>query len=309
MANGRVRRNAGSVGSALGTLASRVVTPDAAAAAQTADLGEAAPPRRRFRRLDPRALIGAVVVVAAWQLAFSVHAFPTAIFPSPGQVAIAWFLWIFGSGNDLYAGTWLESALTSAERVVAGYGAAAALGISIGVIIGYFRLLFISVDPLIQLFRPIPAVAWVPLAVVFFGFTTAASIFLIGYGAFFPIVLNTTAGVLRSQTKYIQVGGMMGANRPQMLWYIVLPAAMPSVFTGLRLGISTAWILAIVGEMIAVRSGLGYSLLNAYTVFRYDVVIAAMLSFAILGFLSDRLVLLLEGRVMRWREGYDVASS
>jgi ABC-type nitrate/sulfonate/bicarbonate transport system permease component len=115
--------------------------------------------------------------------------------------------------------------------------------------------------------------------------------------------------VLRSQKSYVQVGRMMGANRFEMLRYIVLPAAMPSVFTGLRLGIGTAWILVIVGEMIAARTGLGYSLLNAYTVFRYDIVIAAMASFGILGLLSDRLVLLLEARVLRWREGYDVAST
>ncbi len=278
-------------------------------AADAVERAELPSRRRAFRHFDPRGLIGAAVVLVAWQVASTLQLFPSALFPGPTQVAQAWYLWVFVGGNDLYAGTWLESAVTSAGRVLAGYGVAAALGISIGVVIGYFRLLFISVDPVIQLFRPIPAVAWVPLAVVFFGFTAAASIFLITYGAFFPIVLNTTAGVLRSQNKYIQVGGMIGANRPQMLWHIVLPAAMPSVFTGLRLGISTAWILAIVGEMVAVRSGLGYSLLNAYTVFRYDVVIAAMLSFAMLGFLSDRLVLLIEGRVMRWRQGYDVASS
>ena len=101
---------------------------------------------------------------------------------------------------------------------------------------------------------------------------------------------------------------MLGANRGEMLRFIVLPSAMPSIFTGLRLGIGTAWILGIVGEMVAVRSGLGYSLLNAYSVFRYDIIVAAMVSFGILGLLSDRLVVLLENRVLRWRKGYDVAS-
>jgi ABC-type nitrate/sulfonate/bicarbonate transport system permease component len=248
-------------------------------------------------------------VVALWQLVSLLGLFSAAVLPSPAQVLAAWWQWLFGSGGGLYDGTWLRSALTSAGRVLQGFVIASALGVVLGIMIGYFRAVYTVLDPLVQFFRPIPAVAWVPLAAAFFGFTHNATIFLISYGAFFPIVLNSAAGVLRSQKTYIQVGRMIGANRYQMLRYIVLPAAMPSVFTGLRLGIGTAWILVIVGEMIAVRTGLGYSLLNAYTVFRYDIVIAAMASFGLLGLLSDRLVLLLERRVLRWREGYDVAST
>lgn len=259
-------------------------------------------------RFDLRSLIGASVVLLIWQLISSLDVISGIIFPAPLDVAKAWMTWIFGSGLGRYEGTWASDAFVTGSRVFIGFGIAAVAGILLGIIMGYFRTSFVILDPVVQLFRPIPAVAWVPLAVVLFGFSRSATIFLISYGAFFPIVVNTTAGVLRSQRIYLQVGWMLGANRGEMLRFIVLPSAMPSIFTGLRLGIGTAWILGIVGEMVAVRSGLGYSLLNAYSVFRYDIIVAAMVSFGILGLLSDRLVVLLENRVLRWRKGYDVAS-
>lgn len=249
------------------------------------------------------------VLLVLWQGAVSLGLFASAILPGPIETLVAGWDWIFGADDGLYSGTWPEAAMVTTARVFIGFVLASLAGIVIGILIGYFRPLAVSVDPVVQVLRPIPAVAWVPLAVVLFGFSPTATIFLILYGTFFPVVLNTAAGVQRSQTRFLQVGTMIGASRLQMLRHIVLPAALPSIFTGLRLGIGTAWILAIVGEMIAVRSGLGYSLLNAYTVFRYDIVIAGMVSFGVLGFLSDRLVIALEHRILRWRKGYDVASS
>jgi NitT/TauT family transport system permease protein len=248
------------------------------------------------------------VILLLWQAASFLQLLPSALFPAPVDVAVAWWSWLTAEGSGRYDGTWLGDALLTGSRVLIGFAIAAVTGVILGILMGYFRLMFTVLDPLVQLFRPIPAVAWVPLSVVLFGFSQNASIFLIAYGAFFPIVVNTVAGVLRSERSFLLVGNMLGASRLQMLRYVVVPAAMPSIFTGLRLGIGTAWILAIVGEMVAVRSGLGYSLLNAYSVFRYDIIIAAMASFGILGLLSDRIVVLAERRILRWRAGYDVAS-
>lgn len=254
-----------------------------------------------------RGIIGILGVGLVWQAS---HMFGVlgASLPSPVETLNAWWEWIAKDGVGRYDGTWLENARITGTRVALGFGLAASAGVLFGILMGYFRPLLQIFDPVIQLFRPIPAVAWVPLAVVIFGFGGSATIFLIVYGAFFPIIVNTVAGVLRSEERFLRVGRMLGANRVQMLRHIVLPAAMPSIFTGLRLGIGTAWILAIVGEMVAVRSGLGYSLLNAYSVFRYDIIVAAMASFGVLGLLSDRLVVILERRVLRWREGIDVAA-
>jgi ABC-type nitrate/sulfonate/bicarbonate transport system permease component len=259
-------------------------------------------------RFDYRNYLAIIVVVVVWQVVASMELVAAGLFPGPVAVAQAWWKWIVGPPAGPFDGTWLMGVGVTAVRVFIGYAIAAAAGVSVGIFIGYFRTLFAVLDPLIQLFRPIPSVAWVPLAIVFFGFSPFASLFLIAYGSFFPIVVNTTDGVLRSQAQYIQVGAMLGATRPQMLWNVVLPAALPSVFTGLRLGVGIAWILAIVAELIAARSGLGYSLQSAYTVFRYDIVIAGMISFGLMGFISDRLVLLASRRVLAWREGYEVGA-
>lgn len=262
----------------------------------------------RVIRFDLRNYFAIIAILAAWQAAASIGVIAAGLFPGPVAVAQTWWRWIAGPGSGPFDGTWLSGVLVSTARVFVGYAIAALTGVVLGILVGYFRTLYAMIDPVIQLFRPIPSVAWVPLAVVFFGFTPTASIFLISYGAFFPIVVNTTDGVLRSQTKYVQVGAMLGATRPQMLWHIVLPAALPSVFTGLRLGVGVAWILAIVAELIAARSGLGYTLQSAYVIFRYDIVMAGMISFGLLGFVSDRLVLSLSRRVLAWREGYELGS-
>jgi NitT/TauT family transport system permease protein len=221
----------------------------------------------------------------------------------------AWWTWIFGDGTGAFEGTWASDAIATGIRVWIGFAIAAGLGISLGVLIGFSQLAAQLLDPVIQLLRPMPAVAWVPLAIVFFGFSPSATIFLIVYGAFFPIVLNTAAGVSRTPRSFVAVGRMLGATRWQMLRRILYPAALPSIFTGLRLGIGIAWILGIIGELIAVRSGLGYNLMQAYSVFRYDVIIAAMASFGLLGAASDWLVLRAEKRVLSWREGYDAEKS
>lgn len=256
-----------------------------------------------------RVLIGPLVVLLAWQFATATKIVPGDLLPTPVEVVEAWWTWIFGSGGGAFEGSWASDALATGVRVWIGFAIAAVLGIALGVLIGYSKLVAQLVDPVVQLLRPMPAVAWVPLAIVFFGFSPSATVFLIVYGAFFPIVLNTAAGVSRTQRSFVMVGRMLGATRWQMLRRIVYPAALPAIFTGLRLGIGIAWILGIVGELIAVRSGLGYSLMQAYSVFRYDVIIAAMVSFGVLGAASDWLVLRAEKHILRWREGYDAEKS
>jgi NitT/TauT family transport system permease protein len=256
-----------------------------------------------------RGFIGIAALLLVWQAASTLGILNELVIPSPSRVLLGLWKWMFDPGPGLYDGKWAASVSTTAVRVFVGFAIAAVAGVVIGILVGYFREVRAVVDPIIQLFRPVPTIAWLPLAVVFFGFTPQASIFLIGYGAFFPIVVNTSAGVLRSQRQFLMVGQMLGANRFEMLRYIVLPAALPSVFTGLRISVGLAWILSIVAEMVAVRSGLGYDLLNSYTVFRYDILIAAMISFAVLGFLSDRLILALESWMLAWRKGYELASA
>ncbi len=274
-----------------------------------AELAPVARPRRpragRFGAAAQRVLVPALLVVL-WELLASANLIDTRFIPAPSRVVASWYLWIVG-GNvqtiDPYVGTWGSHALASAERVLVGFAIAAVLGVALGILIGRFEPFRALFDPLIQILRPIPTSAWVPFAVVFFGLKTPASVFLIVLGSFFPIVVNTTDGVRLVPGIYYRAAAMLGTPQPRVLSRVVLPAALPAIFTGLRIGMGVAWVLVIVSEMVAVRSGLGYVLWDAYYYARTDIIVAAMLSVGILGFVSDRILVFVANRLLRWHEG------
>ncbi|MDB5596999.1 MAG: transporter permease [Hyphomicrobiales bacterium] len=209
--------------------------------------------------------------------------------------------WAFGSpSNGGYSGTLLSAIWSSGQRVLMGYSIAVVLGVLIGVPTGASRLMGHLMDPFINLLRPIPVTAWVPLSLVFFGFGFKGAVFLVALGSFFPIVVNTIEGVRGANRSLLKVGRMLGARGWRLLWFFILPASLPSVFVGLRLGMGISWVLIIVAEMMSVKSGIGYTLLDAYSFGRFDVVIAAMITLGIMGFLSDRIILSIESIVLRW---------
>ncbi len=254
-----------------------------------------------------RRLLTPVIVVLLWEGLVRVGVLDRRFIPPPSVVLATWFVWIFGRGttiSDPYVGTWLSSARDSAVRVALGFGAAAVVGVALGTLVGWFRAAEDLVDPLIQLLRPIPITAWVPFAIIFFGFYTMSAVFLIGLGAFFPIVVNTTAGVRQVPPILVRAARMLGTGSGEILFRVALPAALPSIFTGLRLGLGVAWVLVIVAEMVAVKSGLGYALWNSYYYLRTDVIVAAMFSVGGLGFLSDRILVRIAAHALRWAEAF-----
>jgi NitT/TauT family transport system permease protein len=139
--------------------------------------------------------------------------------------------------------------------------------------------------------------------VVFFGIRDGSAFFLIALGAFFPIVVNTAAGVQRTPLMLVRAARMLGIRPYMLLPRVVFPAALPSIFTGMRLGIGLAWVLVVVAEMIAVKSGLGFVMWDAYYYVRMDIIIAAMLSVGLLGFLCDLLLVVFGSYLMRWSRG------
>jgi NitT/TauT family transport system permease protein len=251
-----------------------------------------------------RRIAGPLIVLVLWQLASSLQWVDSRFVPSPVTVASSLEEWMFGPvGATPYSGTWFMHAANSSYRVLVGFLLAAASGVLIGCLIGWFRLASDLVDPVIQILRPIPITAWVPFAVIFFGIRDGSAFFLIALGAFFPIVVNTAAGVAGTPKLLVRAARMLGIRPHMLLPRVVLPAAMPFIFTGLRLGIGLAWVLVIVAEMMAVKSGLGFAMWDAYYFLRLDIIIAAMLSVGALGFLSD-LALRLMGRwTLRWSRG------
>ena len=250
------------------------------------------------------ALILPVLCIGLWQLLGTYGLLVEGVIPTPLKVAEAWKVWAFGAGGftlNPYSGTWWSNLVFSTQRVAQGYLLAIVVGVPMGVLIGWSRIAAQLVDPSIQWLRPIPITAWLPFSIALFGIKDFGAIFLITLGAFYPIVVNTTQGARDVDKNLVRAALMMGAGSGQLLRRVILPAALPSVFTGLRIGLGIAWTAVIVAEMVAVKSGLGYVLWDAYYVGRMDVVIADMVSIGLMGYLSDRLVVFIEGRVLTWR--------
>jgi NitT/TauT family transport system permease protein len=250
------------------------------------------------------AVVLPIVVIAIWQAAGTNGSLFGGVLPTPDRAWQAWKVWAFGStGLSLnpYSGTWLANLMFSAERVGKGFLAAIVVAVPVGLAIGWNRTASGMLDPTVQLLRPIPITAWLPFSIAVFGIRDLGAVFLIALGAFYPIVVNTAQGARDVERNLIRAALMMGAGRWTVLRRVVLPASLPSIFTGLRIGLGIAWTAVIVAEMVAVKSGLGYVLWDAYYVGRMDVVIADMVSIGLLGLLSDRIILLIERWALTWR--------
>ena len=252
----------------------------------------------------PWFLVLPAALILLWHVAVESRWVTEGLIPSPAQVLRSWHTWVFGAAKmslSPYSGTWLDNVLYSTRRVLQGFGLAALVAIPLGLMIGWNRLIARVVDPTVQLLRPVPITAWLPFAIAVFGIYDASALFLIGLGAFYPIVVNTTHGVRDTNLLLLRAAQMMGAGTGTVLARVVFPSALPSIFTGLRLGVGIAWTAVIVAEMIAVKSGLGYVLWDAYYVGRMDICVATMFSVGLLGFLSDRVIVWASRLLLRWR--------
>ena len=245
-----------------------------------------------------------VAILLLWQVCSEIGFVRRNVLPPPSTVLAVWYDLVTGATDAAgrYSGSWLDHAWASTWRVFAGFGWGVALGILAGLLIGLSRVTERVLDPTVQVLRNIPVTAWVPLSLVFFGIGNAPAIFLIGLGAFFPAAINATHGVRQISITLYKAARMMGADERELLARVILPAALPSILTGVRLAMGIAWVLVVVAEILAVRSGLGYLLNDAYLFYRNDVVIAAMLSIGLLGFASDRLIVLVREMLLGWNK-------
>lgn len=252
----------------------------------------------RFERL-----VVPVLLILGWEAFSRTGLLPKALLPAPSVVLHSWADWVLGidGSSQSYSGHWLQDALASTLRVLAGYVIATVLGVALGISIGWWRLAAKTLEPTLQLLRPIPPVSWIPLAIIWFGIADKPAIFLVFLGAFFSILLNTIHGVKSTDRDLIRAAAMMGASEGQMLRRVVFPGALPSIFAGLRIGIGSAWMLTVTAEMVAVKSGIGYVLWDSYYFLRYDLVIAAMISIGLLGYASDVVLQLVMNSTLRWQ--------
>jgi NitT/TauT family transport system permease protein len=244
--------------------------------------------------LPPTAVLA--VAVGAWWLA--VVASNSLIVPTPWEV-------LRGMGELAEQGLLVQHVVASLVRVAAGYLLAASLAIPLGIAMGWFPALATALNPALQLLRPISPIAWIPLAILWFGIGDLSPIFLIFLSSFFPMVVNTTAGVHTIERHYIRAAENFGVSGGKLLRLLIVPAALPHIIVGLRVGLGVAWLVVVAAEMIALNSGLGFLIMDSRNAGnRYDLVVAGMVLIGVFGLLLDTLIRRLEGlRALRWRYG------
>ncbi|HEY8441906.1 MAG TPA: ABC transporter permease [Xanthobacteraceae bacterium] len=260
--------------------------------------------RRQRRTLEKsRAIaLGAsfpLLQILVWERALAITG--TRLVPSPREVAVMMYDFSFGGiYDDAFSATILTHIWKSMTRVYGGFFLAALIGIPLGLMIGRLKFLRQLLDPTINLLRPIPVTAWLPLSMIFFGLGPNAAIFLVFLGAFYPILLNTIFGVRSVDVRLFEAAAMLGCTGSAMFRQVVLPASLPSIFNGLRIAHGFAWILIVVGEMTGVPTGLGSVIMDGRTLSRTDLVITGMIVIGVCGFVTDRLIVLLSNRVLQW---------
>jgi NitT/TauT family transport system permease protein len=261
----------------------------------------AAPPRGLWRRLRGTvlALIVPLLLLGFWH--WAVAAGMTMLIPSPAEVAeyMVDFAW-GGIWDDAFSATLHIHLLASMSRVYGGFALAAIVAVPLGILIGRNDTIRALLDPFLQLMRPIPVTAWLPLSMILFGLGPRSAFFLVFLGAFYPILLNTVFGVRSVEKRLFEAASMLGCSPSAQFTKVVLPAALPSIFTGLRLGLGLAWFVIVVGEMTGVPQGLGAVIMDGRTLSRTELVICGMIVIGIAGFVSDRVVVMAMNRLLRW---------
>ena len=240
-----------------------------------------------------------IVLIAAWQLACGGKSY--SLIPPPSTVVLtAWDYAFSGIRNDTYSGAFAANAMASITRVFFGFFVAMIVAIPLGLVLGRSKPARRVIDPTLQFLRPIPVTAWLPLTMILFGLGPPATIALIALGTFFPMLLNTVDGVRLVEPRLIEAAEMLGTPQHAIFSRVILPAASPQIFTGIRIGLGLAWVLLVVGEMTGVPTGLGAAIMDARQLSRTDLVITGMVYIGILGFLSDRIVMLIGRRALWW---------
>ena len=255
-----------------------------------------------------------VLVLFAWEMCSRAGLFSPVVLPAPSAVAAKWWAYLLpvqpqepGQGYLawLLSGELPHDAWSSMYRVVAGFVIGAVLALPLGLLMGASRRIYAIFNPLLQILRPIPPIAYIPLAILWFGLGNPPSFFLIAIGAFFPVLMNTIAGVRHVDGIYLRAARNLGVSQWTMFTRVILPASTPYILAGVRIGIGTAFIVVIVSEMIAVNDGLGFRILEAREFLWSDKIMAGMITIGLLGLAIDTAVSRLNNHLLRWHRGLE----
>ena len=248
---------------------------------------------RLLRRTLPSITVMALLIALWWLLVTATH---SAIFPTPWQVVMATI-------ELIRDGTLWSHIAASLMRVGAGFGLAVLFAVPLGLWMGWVKGAFTTLNPMFQILRPISPIAWIPIAILWFGVGNASPIFLIFISSVFPMVVQTTAGVHTIEKRYLRAAENFGVSRYTLFRQVIIPAVLPQIIVGMRVGLGVAWLVVVAAEMIALHSGLGYLIIDSRNAGnRYDLVISGMIIIGLIGLSLDGLMRLLEGlRIVRWR--------
>jgi NitT/TauT family transport system permease protein len=270
--------------------------------------------KQKWREIGEGAIVP-VVVIALWQAASGMGYINPQVLPSPLAVVQKWIEYLLPlQPYDPAASSWLAWAfsgeligdtLSSMYRVLVGFAVGAGLALPFGLVMGSSQRMYAWLNPLLQVLRPIPPIAYIPLAILWFGLGNAPAVFLIALGAFFPVLMNTIAGVRQVDGIYVRAARNLGVSQRTMFVRVMLPAAVPYILSGVRIGIGTAFIVVIVSEMIAVNNGLGFRILEAREYFWSDKIVAGMISIGLLGLAIDIGMNKLNNHLLRWHRGLE----
>lgn len=249
--------------------------------------------RERLGKVLPPLAVLAMVIAVWWAVVVKTE---SAIFPTPWQV-------LTGAWELVEDGTLWEHIRASLFRVGVGFGLAALVGIPLGLWMGWVGGAYRTFNPIFQMLRPISPIAWIPVAILWFGVGEVSPIFLIFISSVFPLIVQTTSGVHTIDRRYLRAAANFGVSRSVLFRQVVIPAVLPEIIVGMRIGIGVAWLVVVAAEMIALRSGLGYLIMDSRNAGnRYDLVIAAMVIIGTIGLMLDGITRLLEKlKTVRWR--------
>jgi NitT/TauT family transport system permease protein len=249
--------------------------------------------KKRLGKIWPSLIVLAMLVAIWWG---AVVLTKSVIFPTPWQV-------LTGALELARDGTLWEHIGASLFRVAAGFIIAVIFAIPLGLWMGWVHGAFVTLNPVFQILRPISPIAWIPIAILWFGVGDASPIYLIFISSVFPMIVQTTAGVHTIEKRYLRAAENFGVTRKKLFMQVVFPATLPQIIVGMRIGVGVAWLVVVAAEMIALRSGLGYMIIDSRNAGnRYDLVIAGMIIIGLIGLALDGIMRLLEKmKSVRWR--------
>jgi NitT/TauT family transport system permease protein len=247
----------------------------------------------KLKQILPAVAVIALLIAIWWLIVVVTR---SAIFPTPWQV-------VMGTLELAEDGTLWGDIGASLMRVGVGFLLAVSIAVPLGLWMGWVKGAFSTLNPIMQILRPISPIAWIPIAILWFGVGDASPIFLIFMSSVFPMVVQTTAGVHTIERRYLRAADNFGVSRYTLFTRVIIPAVLPQIIVGMRIGLGVAWLVVVAAEMIALRSGLGYLIIDSRNAGnRYDLVVGGMVVIGLIGLSLDGAMRLMEGlRIVRWR--------